>query len=107
MKTLSLRPPTVVLQLIILVLFLGLGSFQLTQALEMTDRFTGEKYLITDILDGDDLSPGQLLEIVALADNRRFQVIVDGLTRLGDDLELEASELHGHQHYFFEIIFYR
>ena len=92
--------------LVAAALLIGLAA-NVAHALEMTDRFTGEKYLITDILDGDDLKQGQLLEIVAVSDNRKFKVIVDALRPLGDDLELEASELHGHEHYFFEIIFYK
>lgn len=88
------------------VLIVGI-AINTSHALEMTDRFTGETYLITDILDGDDLRPGQLLEVVSISDNRKFKVIVDALKPLGDDLELEVSELHGHAHYFFEIIFYK
>ena len=76
-------------------------------AVELTDRFTQEKYVIVDIQNSDTLVAGETLELVSLSDGRRFKVIVDNLVPLGHDLELEATELDGTQSYFFEIIHYR
>lgn len=76
-------------------------------AVELTDRFTQEKYIIIDILNSDTIVEGETLELIAVSDGRRFQVIVDSLQPLGHDLELEATELDENKSYFFEIIHYR
>ena len=78
-----------------------------TSAIELTDRFTLEKYIIVDIVNSDTIVQGETLELISLSDGRRFQVIVDNLIPLGHDLELEATELDENKSYFFELIHYR
>lgn len=89
-----------------LLLLIVLFSSSLS-AIELTDRFTQEKYIIVDIVNSDTIIAGETLELIALSDGRRFQVIVDSLVPLGHDLELEATELDENKSYFFEIIHYR
>lgn len=74
------------------------------QAIDGYDHENHTRVTITDLVAGDSIKEGA--EIGVFIWNRRKQttVTIDSITKRGNDLELEVSDLLGNEYFFFDIL---